>query len=691
MLMAGIQEADGSWTLDPSELEGLILATSETSDFTIEVEASAVETAGEGDVGVTSASLFVAFESGDGSDELDGGAGSDTILGGAGDDLILEVVDGSSNVISGDAGIDTLLLSMSSEQVTDDVRADLAALLAWMDGLEPELETEDGIDLAALGLSMSGVEQVFAVVDGIATDIASLLETSGPEAEPVVGVETMEDAAVSGQLEASDADGDALAWSVLEGPANGTLQLDASGAYTYTAHADFSGSDLFMVEVSDDDGNTAMQLVEVTIAAVADAPSLQVSVSAAAAAAGVPSTAGTAADDTLTGTAGADEIAAGDGNDLVRGDSAGSAGPLALQIVAALGDLDGSEALSIRVEGIPDDATLSAGVRHDDGSWSLEPADLAGLTLTAPDGSAFTLSVAATATESTGEKATATVELAVSVGGGALGAGNDTLRGQDGNDTIYGGGGDDLVRGGWGSDSLHDEAGNDHVHGGMGSDRITNGEGNDVVWAGQSNDTIRDGAGDDVMHGDDGNDLFVVGSGNDRYHGGDGFDTIDLSAVGVGLRIDTPARSVTGNGAETWRVEGIERFVGTAFADTFLGGHARNVFEAGGGDDTIRGGQGDDKLTGGAGRDTFSWIKDDVRNGSTDIITDFAQGDRLNIKSVLQGLTYTSLNNVVRVVDNSWGTMVSVKVDGKMHEMAKLEGFHATSATQMLAAEMILV
>lgn len=85
-----------------------------------------------------------------------------------------------------------------------------------------------------------------------------------------------------------------------------------------------------------------------------------------------------------------------------------------LDISAALGDTDGSETLSITVDGLPDGATLSAGTDNGDGSWTLQLDDLDGLTLNVPNGSgAFDLQISGTATESAGGSVTNNMTLAV--------------------------------------------------------------------------------------------------------------------------------------------------------------------------------------------------------------------------------------------------------------------------------------
>ncbi|MCC7047621.1 MAG: calcium-binding protein, partial [Alphaproteobacteria bacterium] len=91
---------------------------------------------------------------------------------------------------------------------------------------------------------------------------------------------------------------------------------------------------------------------------------------------------------------------------------------IALNIAAALTDLDGSETLAVTVAGVPAGATLSAGANLGNGTWSLTPAQLAGLTITPPANSDadFSLTVTATSTEANGgAKSTTTAALPVTV------------------------------------------------------------------------------------------------------------------------------------------------------------------------------------------------------------------------------------------------------------------------------------
>jgi large repetitive protein len=80
---------------------------------------------------------------------------------------------------------------------------------------------------------------------------------------------------------------------------------------------------------------------------------------------------------------------------------------IALPIQAALGEVDADAVLSVSITGVPAGVTLSAGIHNADGSWTLTPAQLSGLTLTG-DGEVqnFNLTVTATTVDG-GDAATA--------------------------------------------------------------------------------------------------------------------------------------------------------------------------------------------------------------------------------------------------------------------------------------------
>ena len=83
--------------------------------------------------------------------------------------------------------------------------------------------------------------------------------------------------AFSKTLNATDADGNTLTWSVSTPASNGTASASGTGtskAITYTPTANYNGSDSFVVQVSDGNGGTDTITVNVTITSVNDNPTL---------------------------------------------------------------------------------------------------------------------------------------------------------------------------------------------------------------------------------------------------------------------------------------------------------------------------------------------------------------------------------------------------------------------------------
>jgi Ca2+-binding RTX toxin-like protein len=614
---------------------------------------------------------------GTGNDTLVGGDGNDTLDGGAGDDVVIVAPGQGIDTFAGGTGIDTVEIALTAGQVTEALRADIVAYQAWMAtqlaGAGGSLvtlgaaSTGPSFTFASLGLTVTAIEALRITLDGQAIDPADLLNTA-PEAEALVSLTSAEDAPVHGQVTATDADGDALAYSVASGPANGVLELDAaSGGYVYRPAADFSGIDRFEVEIADGKGGIARQAVEIAVAAVADAPAVAVS-DVAQGAAGA-SIRGTNSAETIAAGAGNDTISAKGGNDVIHGDSA-AAMTAALDIRAALADTDGSETLSILVAGVPDGASLSAGHDNGNGTWTLGADDLAGLTITSPDAASFSLAVTATASEANGSTAESTATIAVS-----LGSGDDDIQAGAGNDTVHAGIGNDTVNGGSGDDVLFGAAGNDSIKGGTGRDRLEGGEGSDMLMGGR------------------GDDILLAGAGNDTYRGDSGFDTLDFSEAGNGVVVDISNKTATGFGDD--RFSGIERFVGSGFDDVFKGSKDANVVDAGEGSDWIRGMEGADLLSGGAGADTFVWLAKDILVGrnhqGVDRISDFGAGDRLDLSDITKGLRGDRIESWVRVEGGAEGSILSVKIGNDFARVAVLEGVHDVTAASLFADGMLLV
>src|SRR6185369_8960540 len=116
----------------------------------------------------------------------------------------------------------------------------------------------------------------FKANDGTADgNVATVSITVTPVNDPPVAdaqsVTTAEDTAVSIILTGSDVDGDALAYSVVAGPAHGDLTGSGQN-WVYTPHSNFNGADSFAFAVADNATNSSTATVAVTVTAVNDAP-----------------------------------------------------------------------------------------------------------------------------------------------------------------------------------------------------------------------------------------------------------------------------------------------------------------------------------------------------------------------------------------------------------------------------------
>ena len=159
------------------------------------------------------------------------------------------------------------------------------------------------------------------------------------------------------------------------------------------------------------------------------------------------------------------------------------------------------------------------------------------------------------------------------------------------------------------------------------------------------------------------------------------------------MTIDASKKTVLGFINDS--VDGIEKFIGSAFDDSFKGGKASNFFDGGAGNDTFRGMGGADTNTGGTGNDTYNWfVKDVTQNGlylGADTITDFGGGDTLNLHEFVKAFPASPLDSVVHLTNSAAGTLVSVKIGTVFLDLVNLQGVHETSASHMFASGQILI
>ena len=111
----------------------------------------------------------------------------------------------------------------------------------------------------------------------------------------------------------NDLDGDALTASLVSGPSNGTLTLNADGSFTYTPDDGFSGVDFFTYEASDGELSTPTN-VRLEVSAPATSPS-EMGGNVISGTDGRDRLSGTDRDDILIGGGDDDRLTGGDGAD----------------------------------------------------------------------------------------------------------------------------------------------------------------------------------------------------------------------------------------------------------------------------------------------------------------------------------------------------------------------------------------
>lgn len=284
------------------------------------------------------------------------------------------------------------------------------------------------------------------------------------------------------------------------------------------------------------------------------------------------------------------------------------------------------------------------------------------------------------------------------IGGNAGGTdvSDDSLYGGDGHDLIDAGAGNDLADGGEGNDVLLGDAGNDTLLGGAGDDQIEGGEGDDSMSGGDDRDSFAFGDGhgaDTVAGGSGGDDHDVIDAGAitgdstlvfsgaeagtlttgtdtvqfteiEEVYLGSGNDTVDASAAGTGVAVDSGA--------------GDDSVLGSSGNDTIALGDGMDTVQAGAGDDLVM--LGDDGLVdtvilgAGDGSDTITGFDAPVDNGDGT----FTGVDQLDVSTLTDASGAPVNTGDVVVGDDGNGNAVLTFPGG---ESITLEGVAPASAS----------
>ncbi len=378
-------------------------------------------------------------------------------------------------------------------------------------------------------------------------------------------------------------------------PAAGTLVDNGDGTYTYTANANFYGSDAFTYTLTDEHGLTSTAAVAITVNQVNATP--------------------VAVDDTLT--INEDEVAVITFASLLANDT----------------DADATDALSI--DSVVTGPTHGALVDNGAGAWVYTPVkDYFGndsFVYRITDGhggfaqATMNITLLPMGESIVGTNAADTLigsdqddtikglqgdDLIQGLGGNDSldgGSGKDTVDAGDGNDTLIGGSGEDSLLGGNGHDLLNGGAENDTLYGGAGLDTLNGGSENDTLYGGDDNDRLNGDTGSDLLYGENGNDILNGNDGNDTIYAGEGLDKITAGLGDDVIYAEAGNDTISGNEGNDSIVggDGNDRINGDDGNDTLLGGNGVDSLLGGLGDDSVDAGADNDSVISGDGNDTI--------------------------------------------------------------------------------------
>jgi hypothetical protein len=655
VLSAGTNNGDGSWTLDPSDLAGLTVTppTHSDGDFTLTVIATTTE--GEnGDTETVTANFDVTVNAAADAATLAAG----DVSGGEDSAILLDI----SSALTDVDGSETLSI------VVDGMPAG-AVLSAGTDNGDGSW-TLSPSDLAGLTVTPPADSDA----DFTLTVTATTTEGENGDTETVtanfdVTVNAVADAATLAVNDVTGSEDSAIPLDI----ASGLADVDGSETLSIVIDGVPSGATL-SAGTDNGDGSwtlSASQLAGLTVTPPADSDGdFTLTVTATTTEGGNGDT------ETVTASFDVTVNAVADAPDLAVNDAAGFQDTgIALDISGALGDLDGSESLTVTVEGVPDGAALSAGADNGDGSWTLTPGDLPGLTISPPAGSDadFTLTVSATAEEGdNGHTATVSADIDVTV---HLDPSFESRFAATSDGFTYADDAFGTSNPGYASGAWQNQGGGD------GALRVTLGGINDndingmsgawersfdleaaghVVLSFQYKMTMTSeyesnefstvlAAVDGALLGSGGNDYIdrLAGNGNGGSSVSTGWQvfTIDLGELDAGshtlelggfnnlktladesteilfdnvtVNINGEEVPIGGSGNDSLiGSDGKDTLYGLGGNDTLSGGGSADYIYGGDGRDTLYGGDGDDVLSGGAGHDTlYGDAGDDILDG----------------------------------------------------------------------------
>ncbi|MDP2144300.1 MAG: VCBS domain-containing protein, partial [Gallionella sp.] len=588
---------------------------------------------GAANIDGTGNALNNAITGNSGTNVLDGGAGADTMTGGAGNDTYIVDNAGDKTVEALNAGIDTVLSSVSYtlasnvENLTLTGAANINATGNELNNILIGNTANNGLYGLAGNDTLIGGAGNDTLDGGTGADAMS-----GNVGDDTYVVDNAGDAVTENVDEGIDTVQSSITYTLGANVENLTL--------TGTAAINGMGNALDNVIVGNNGSNVLSGMD------------------------GNDTLTGNSGNDTLNGGTGADAMAGGLGNDTYVVDNAGDIVTEALNAGTDLVQSSVTYTLTSNVENL-----------------TLTGADII-------DGTGNTLNNVITGNTSAN---------VLDGGAGAdtiyAGTGDDTLIGGDGNDALYGEADNDLLQGNAGNDMLDGGVGADTMQGGLNDDTyvvdnvgdlvVENlAEGTDLVQSGitytltdntenltltgtaaingtgnildniilgnsaanvltglEGNDTLNGGAGADTMLGGTGNDTYVVDNAGDLVieNLDEGIDNVQ-SGISYTLTDNVENLTLTGSASINGTGNALDNvIVGNAGNNILSGLDGNDTLTGNAGNDTLNGGTGADSMSGGAGNDVY------VVDNAGDIVT---EGLNAGTDLVQSGITYTLAANV---------------------------------------------
>jgi len=588
---------------------------------------------GTSDIDGTGNALNNAITGNSGANLLDGGAGADTMTGGAGNDTYIVDNSGDKTVEGLNAGIDTVLSSVSYTLASNVENLTLTGI-GNIDAIGNELNN--------ILLGNTGNNRLYGLAgnDILTGDTGNDLLDGGTGADVMAGN-------AGDDIYVVDNAGDAVSENVDEG--FDTVQSSIS----YTLGANIENLTLTGTASINGTGNVLDNVI------VGNAGNNVLS-----GLAGNDSLTGNAGNDTLDGGLDTDSMAGGAGNDTY--------------VVDNIGDIV-TEGLNSGTDFVQSGITYTL-------TDNVENLTLTGTDVIDGTGNALNNII-------TGNVAANVLDGGAGADTLYAGAGDDSLIGGDGNDALYGEAGNDQLQGNAGNDTLDGGLGADTMQGGLNNDTyvvdnigdlvienlnegtdlvqssitytltdnvenltltgtanidgtgnaldniILGNSGSNILTGLEGNDTLNGGAGADTMLGGIGDDTYVVDNAGDIVieNLGEGIDNVQ-SSISYTLTDNVENLTLTGSASINGTGNMLDNVIVGNTGNNVLSGLAGNDSLTGNaGNDTLDGGLGVDSMAGGAGNDTY--VVDNVG----DIVTEALNA---GIDLVQSGITYTLTNNV---------------------------------------------